>query len=256
MEQETLDKPVQEETVKAKNFFARLGGVFFSPREAFTEISRAPRILIPILAVFLVGGISAQSVSIKVAPSAQIKAQIGGLAEMIPEEQLAAMDKQPSVPGRIFSAISSGISMLILCVIVAAYGRIFSMITGSENQYKSLLEVSIYVWTAITIVSTVLTAIVLQIKAPGTAMVQEMPDIASSLGSWIEGIAGTDVLPKFIMGLAKAVDIFAIWMIALLAIGFSAVSKKLKTSTAAMWLGGIYAIFALLGAAVSSAFGA
>jgi hypothetical protein len=44
-------------------------------------------------------------------------------------------------------------------------------------------------------------------------------------------------------------------MIALLAIGYAAVSRKLKTGRAAFWLGAVYAIVAVIGAAISSAFG-
>ena len=58
MEPETIGEPVHEETVTAKNFFSRLGGVFFSPREAFTEIGKAPRLVIPIIALFLVSAFS------------------------------------------------------------------------------------------------------------------------------------------------------------------------------------------------------
>jgi hypothetical protein len=110
--------------------------------------------------------------------------------------------------------------------------------------------------TAVTIVSTVLTVVILQVKAPGSAIAYEMPAIASNLSVMIETVAGNDVLPKFFTSLAKAVDIFNIWMLALLSIGFAAVSKKLKTSSAAMWFGGVYVIFYLIAAAISSAFSA
>jgi hypothetical protein len=49
------------------------------------------------------------------------------------------------------------------------------------------------------------------------------------------------------MKLLEYVDVFAIWTIALLSIGYSAVSRKLKTSTAAIWLVGAYAIIAIIG---------
>ena len=63
---------------------------------------------------------------------------------------------------------------------------------------------------------------------------------------------GDDALPKFVIGLANAVDAFAIWKIVLLAIGYSVVSKKLKTGTAASWLVLGYSIYAVISAAASS----
>jgi hypothetical protein len=79
--------------------------------------------------------------------------------------------------------------------------------------------------------------------------------VASNLGAVFAGILGEDALPKFFMRLAGYVDLFAIWIIALLAIGYSAVSRKLKTSTAAIWIAGVYAVIAVIGAAASSMFG-
>ncbi|MDR0311604.1 MAG: hypothetical protein LBJ21_08455, partial [Acidobacteriota bacterium] len=102
MEQETLGEPVREESVKAKNFFSRLGGVFFSPREAFTEIGRAPRILIPVIAIIMVGALSTWYITVKIAPSVIIKEQLGGLYERMPDEQRAAIEQssQSSSPIR------------------------------------------------------------------------------------------------------------------------------------------------------------
>jgi hypothetical protein len=67
----------------------------------------------------------------------------------------------------------------------------------------------------------------------------------------LSALVGEDALPKYLMNLARYVDLFNIWLICLLAIGSAAVSRKLKTSTAAIWLGGAYAVMALIGAAAS-----
>ena len=49
----SFDESIQEE-VKIKSFPARLGEVFFSPREAFTEIGKAPRLVVHIIALILI----------------------------------------------------------------------------------------------------------------------------------------------------------------------------------------------------------
>jgi len=257
MEQEVFGEPVQEEEVKAKNFFARLGGVFSSPREAFTEIGRAPRLAIPIIALVFISALSvwylAQKIDTRAATQAQMEQMVarGFITEEQMNQQLARSADGVSplmlVPTAVFAIIN--------CLVLAGYGKLFGMMAGAKNSYKNLLGVSVYAMLAVGIVSIVLTIIILQVKG-ASGVVNPNSIVASSLGAWIENAAGTDALPKFIMGLAKAVDIFRIWTIALLSIGFSAVSKKLKTSTAAVWLGGIYAIFSIIGAAISSVFGA
>ena len=43
---------------KPQNFCARLSGVLFTPGETFAEIGRAPRVLIPLLCLAILGGLT------------------------------------------------------------------------------------------------------------------------------------------------------------------------------------------------------
>jgi len=258
MEPESFNESAQEEAVKANNFFTRLGGVYFSPREAFTEIGLAPRLVIPIIAVFLISAFGGWYIAQKIDTAALTRAALEQAVKQgqITEEQMnqqAAMISAVSGP---ITALSSSFSALLLCLAIAGYGKLFSMIAGIKNSFKSLFEVSLYSILAVSVVSLVLTVIILQIKGQKNINVAAANSIvASNLGSWIASIAEADVLPKFVMRLAGAVDIFNIWRIALLSIGFSAVSKKLKTSAVAMWLSVPYFIFYAISAAVGFVFG-
>ena len=255
---ETFDEPVQEEVVGAKNFFTRLGGVFFSPREAFTEIGGAPRPIIPIIALLLVSAFGGWYLAHKIDMGAASRAQMEQLVRQgrITQEQMNQQLALSSVAAGPIIAVTGAISALLLCLAIAGYGKLFSMVTGAKNSYKGLFEAALYAMLAVSVVSTVLTIVVLQIRGQGHIEATDLNSlVASSLGSWIEIAAGADALPKFIMGLAKAVSIFNIWIIALLSIGFSAVSKNLKASAAAIWLGGAYVLFSVISAAISSVTG-
>ena len=261
MEPEISGEPIKQcEAVKAVNFIVRLGGVFSSPRKAFAEIGRAPRLTVPLIALFLASAFSGWYVGQKIDLDAATRMQLEKLVvqRRITQEQMEqqlAMSTVASSP--VFLAIAGGISALAFCLAVAGYGRLFSMLGGAQNRYINLFEVSIYAMLAVSVVSTALLIIIMQIKGWGSINLADPGSIvASSLGAWIESVVGADALPGFIMRLAKAVDIFYAWTIALLSIGFSAVSKKLKTATAAIWLTGIYAIFSIISAAIGAAFGA
>jgi hypothetical protein len=257
MAPENFSEPVQEETARAKNFFARLGGVFSSPREAFTEIGRAPRLIIPIIALLLItafgGWYMAQKIDTRAAARAALERAVrqGQITEAQMNQQLT-MTAAIAGPALV---IGSSVSVLIICLAIAGYGKLFSMVAGAENSFKSLLTVSIYAVFAVSVVSTVLMILILQIRGQGRIEAADAGSIvASSLGSWIESTLGADALPKFVLNLAKAVDIFNIWIIALLSVGFSAVSKKLKTSAAATWLCGAYLICYIINAAFRAVF--
>ena len=266
MEPETSGEPVQEEAAAAKNFFARLGGVYSSPREAFMEIGRAPRLVVPLIALLLISAFSGWYLLRKIDMSAARQAQMERLVRSgrITETQM----KQMLEDGNAASADGTGASMavmgivggsaasLMFCLLIAGYGSLFSKMTGAKNGFKNLLEVSIYAMLAVSIVSTVLTVIILQLKGQGRIAVTDTNTIiSSSLGTWITSVDGEDVLPAFVLKLSHAVDIFNIWIIALLSIGFSAVSYKLKTASAALWLGGAYVVLYTINAAISAFLG-
>lgn len=254
MESEVTREPMQEEVPKPKSFFSRLGGVYFSPRETFLEIGRSPAMLVPLIVLVLLSAFSAywimKRVDLQAATRGQLEqaVQDGKMTQEQMNQQLAIVSKIAPL-----SVVTGGISGIVLCLIIAGFGKLFSLFAGAENRFKPLFAVTLYVMIAVSIVSTVLMILILQLKGPGNMQLADVNSIlASNLGALLEAILGVDVLPKFVFGLAKAVDIFAIWMIALLAIGFAAVSKKLKTSTAAIWLGGAYALYAVIAAAIGA----
>jgi hypothetical protein len=123
---------------------------------------------------------------------------------------------------------------------------------GAENRFKPLFSVTLYVMIAVSIVQSILLIVILHFKSPGDISLTNINSVmVSNLGSVLAGILGEDALPKFFMRLAGYVDLFAIWRIALLAIGYSAVSRKLKTTTAAIWLVAAYGVIAVIGSFVA-----
>ncbi|HEV2668485.1 MAG TPA: hypothetical protein VG324_26445, partial [Blastocatellia bacterium] len=72
--------------------------------------------------------------------------------------------------------------------------------------------------------------------------------LGSNLAALLTVAVGKDGLPKFVMALARRVDVFGIWLIALLAIGYAAVTRRVKSSAFGIALGGIYLIVALIAA--------
>lgn len=254
MESEDTRESVQEMPVVRKSFFSRLGGVYFSPRDTFLEIGRAPGLLVPIIVLILFGSFSTYFLMQKVDMQASMRTQLeqavqdGKLTEEQMNQQLAMVSKFGPA-----TIIFAGISTFIICLVIAGYGRLMGVLTSVENAFKPLLAVTVYAMLAVSIVTTVLLIVILQLRPPGQIELADISSVlASNLGAVLELILGAGAVPKFILGFAQRVDIFNIWIIALLAIGFAAVSKKLKTSTAALWLGVPYALYAVLMGIVAS----
>ena len=74
----------------------------------------------------------------------------------------------------------------------------------------------------VTILSTLFFILVLYLKPPGTIDLEN--PVATNLGAFLP-----DSTPKVLMALAKSIDIFSVWVLLLISIGFAAVNpKKLK----------------------------
>jgi hypothetical protein len=247
--------PEMEEAPKPKSFFSRIGGVYASPRDAFGEIGRAPRVLVPMIILIiismLVGFYLSRNLDMESMLASQMESAVqqGRMTQQQVEQQMVFMSKFVGVQLILGSAFSS----LLLVLVIAGYAKLVSAISGAESRFKPLLSVTIYVLIAISVIQSGLTVLIMQLKGPGEVDLAHVGSVvASSLGAILTSIMGDNALPKFVIGLANAVDAFAIWKIVLLAIGYSVVSKKLKTGTAASWLVLAYAIYAVIAAAASS----
>lgn len=237
----------EEEKVVPKNYFSRLGGVYISPGETFAEIGRAPRLLVPIIVLVIIGFAQGYYLTSNIDVATLLSA--ANAQGQVPPEQMAIIG--PFIKAMIL--VSSGIGTLVVTLVIAAVFMLISKILAVENRFKAVYAVTVYAVTAVSIVSFVVLVVVVSLKGPEGLDLRNASNIlSSSLGAILASLFGDDILPKFFMKLAGYVEFFAIWHIVLLSIGYAAVSKKLKTSTVATWLTILYGIIALIGAGIGS----
>jgi hypothetical protein len=237
------------------NFFSRLMGVYFSPGETFKEIGRKPTFIAPLLTLMLLGGLSTFALIDRITvpkffgQGFEQAVAKGQMSQEDANKQLDAMSIRATwIKAGFFGAglIQSGIITLIL----AGIFKLISMVMGTENQFKAVYSVTVYAMLAVSLISIVVFITTLYLKPLDEIEIENLS--MSNLGAWLTLLVGKDGLPKFIMSFARWIDVFAIWIIALLSIGYAAVSRKLKTSSVAFALGGLYLVAALITAVVSA----
>ena len=234
MESETIGESAQQaEEIKPRSFFSRLGSVYFSPRETFREIGGSPRVLLPIIAMIIIRVAAGYYLSQKIdlaslqADQMQKMVDAGSITKEQMEQQMAVISKI----GGIELVIGAPIGSLLMALVIAGVFKLISSFISAENRFKSIFSVTVYTLVAVSIVHSILLVAVLFFKSPGEVKYTSINSVvASNLGALISGVLGEDALPKYLMKLIGYIDIFAIWEIALLAIGYPAVSRKLKTS--------------------------
>ena len=117
--------------------------------------------------------------------------------------------------------------------IIAGHQRLAILkLIGGQGRFKAYLSVTCYSY----VVPALYTLLLIPVSFVTGSLHQDIP--LSSLAT----LASTDMRGTFLFGILKGLDIFAIWYYAVMAIGFTAVSKLKKT-----YVYGVAAVIFLIG---------
>lgn len=254
-------KPAGAEPEPApQSFFSRLIGVWFSPGETFAEIGRAPRMLAPILALMIIGSVSSYLMIDRIgvhgffSPGIEQSVANGRMSREDADKQLEAMTTGPAATFIKWSFPLFGLLQFpVIALILVGVAKLITMLMGGDNEFKPLFSVSLFAWLGTGIISSILLIVVLYLKPPEEIDINNL--LGSNLAALLTVVMGKEGLPKFVMALARWVDVFGIWLIALLAIGYAAVTRRMKSSAFGMALGGIYLVVALIAASWATMMG-
>lgn len=224
-----------------QSFFNRLIGVYFSPGETFPEIGRSPRVLLPIIVfaalVMITGFVVIKRVPFDVSmkqvdEQLQRQVEAGRLTQEQAEQRREASKPIVNFFRNAFPVIAP-VAVIVIALIIAGVAKLVSLMLGIENSFKPLFSVALYSTLAVSIISSILSVILIYIKpAEDIDFDNLMP---SNVAGFLSAV-GVSLQARFLKILLSYLDVFFIWKLALLTIGFAAVSKKLKTSTSLTWV--------------------
>lgn len=221
---------------------ARIIGVLFSPQQTFADIARKPRWVAPILIVtiFSLGVCYFMTQKIDWASYMRTKAEKSSRFADLPEEQKQrqiALQTKFVVPSTyVFGLLGPVVIALVLGVV---YLGAFNLFAGAGVKFKQAFAIVSHGLIP-GVIAAVLTMITLAMKPFGQATPETM--LASHLGA----ILGPDA-PPWELSLLSSFDIFWIWQIVLLGIGFAAVNpKKLTTGKAVGIVVGVWLAWVVL----------
>ncbi|HEY8131584.1 MAG TPA: YIP1 family protein [Thermoanaerobaculia bacterium] len=223
--------------------FERIIGVLISPNETFASIARQPDWVIPLvllLVVSLIGGIVfAQRVDF----GAPIREAMEQNKNMPPDAAERAVRIGSSV-AKVLSYCSPVVSAVVLLIIAAVLLLAFRLM-GGEGNFLQAFAVTVYAWIPGVIKSIIMTVIVAA-RSNVSAL-----DIATLVRSNLAFLVSMKEHPMAFV-LLSSLDIFTVWLLALLIIGFSYVSKFSKAKSAAivitLWV--VATLFKLIGPAM------
>jgi hypothetical protein len=128
--------------------------------------------------------------------------------------------------------------VVVLVVALVMWGA-YNLLAGVNPGYKTALGIVSYAY-APAILGNILFLVVLFLKEPGTLDLEN--PIATNLAAFLP-----EDTPKWLEKFCKNMDIFSIWIVILIAIGFAAANpKKLKGGKSFGIAFGVFALYVLI----------
>jgi hypothetical protein len=206
---------------------ARIFGVFYEPGKVFADVAERPRWLVPIIVSILIALAFSYSISSHIGWDQTIRQTLANnprVAELPADqrEQIVARGaKFASIVGWVGAVAGPPFFTLVIAGILTG---IFNGLLGTELKFMQMFAISAYAFL-VRGLYTVLLILLLYLKPPEDFNIQVSPFSPAAYMNRTEN-------PKWLMSLAGSLDLFTLWTIVLLAIGFSAAAKKLSFSKA------------------------
>jgi hypothetical protein len=204
--------------------FGRIIGVLFSPKSTYEDIARKPSWLLPVI-ISTVLGIAAtvvlnQRVDWRDFISQQIE-KSPQAAQLTAEQK----EKQIDISSKVttYFVYGAGVvgSVLFALIVGAVMMLAYNLLAGAGATFSQSLAIAAHT-LVVGIVSTPIFLLVMFLRPKGS--IDPNNPVATNLAA---------ILPeesaKWLVALCKSIDVFTIWTLILIAIGFAAVNpRKLK----------------------------
>jgi hypothetical protein len=220
---------------------ARITGVIISPKATFTDIAQRPTWVAPFVTLCLlaivVSGLLAQKTDWRNFFERQMSKN--SRMDQMPQEQkdriLESQVKYAPKLSYVFGLVFTVVFVLIWTLV---YWGAFNLFTGAGLRFKAGFAIITHACVPL-IISSLLAVIILVIKQRGDVDPEHF--LASNLSAFLP-----DNAPRWQETLGQSLELFWIWTLALMAIGFSAANpKKIKTGTAFLTVYGFWIFYVL-----------
>lgn len=203
----------------------RIFGALFSPNETFADIARKPDILVPLAVIVFFSLLSTIVVVPKLDFESMMREQFESNKD-ISAEDADRMVRITAASGKVFAYASPILAIGIFAIVAGVLLLAFRMMAG-EGTFKQAFSVTLYSQFP-QVIHGLITTVIIMTKS------SVQPDQMNTL---LKSNLGFLVDPKQQMvpfALLSSLDLFTIWTLVLLIIGFACVSRFSKAKSAAI----------------------
>ncbi len=240
-----LDSPefVATENTARLSLLQRVIGVFTAPRETFIDIARRPDWVFPLLFSIIATMLITQMLVPVILADAQSSPAYQKLMERddLSLDQLEKMQEMQKKSITYFSAAGAGLMILAMSLLASAVLLfVGNILFGGKASFKTMF--SVYCWSGLVGVLGYLVRLPIALSK-GTMKVFFSPAV----------LFPPEAEHTALFSLASAFDVFLIWRIILLAIGFAAI-YRFSLAKAGTILGGMFVIQVIVSMLMRGAF--
>lgn len=228
----------------------RIIGALFSPKKTFADVAAHPSWIAPMLLLTLLSlGVSALLVQ-KVDWHNFMEQQLNKnpRTEQLPADQKEKIIEAQSKYAPAFTYVLGACGPILgTLVITLVYWGAFNLFSGAGLKYGTAFGITSHAFMPASI-SSVLAIVTIFLKARGDVDPEHL--LASALSAFLPENA-----PKWLNSLGNSLELFWLWCLVLLVIGFSAANpKKIKTGAAFGTVFGLWILWVLIKVGWAAAF--
>lgn len=230
-----------------KNFFQRFIGVIISPTETFQDIARKPDVLVPMIVFVLLSYATSFFTIPKIDWESVTAQQTEAMKAKNPNMSQSDIDRVTKITqafGKVMGWIGPIIGIIMWLIIAGVLFLAFKLF-GGQQTFKQALSTLLYSWVPMVLYGIVLAIIIA--ARPGNWDPTHMATIVKSNPAFLVDMKEHAAL----FSLLSAIDIFTIWTLILLIIGFAICSKTSRAKAATIIIS-LWAIVVLVKAAFAA----
>ena len=221
---------MEEQTIQPESMgeIGRLTGVIWEPKPVFEDLAERPRWWAPIILLTILSIVFVTAFSRRVGIDTFMQQQMDKQFQKNPQmAQLSAEQRERAVgvsmaitKYAMYGGAVVGITFSVLLTAAIMLG-LLNLLGGAGLKFREVFSVTSYAFLP-SAISTVLALVVMFLKNPEDFDLQH--PLPTNLGAFLS----TQTTPKWLLGLAGSIDLFTIWVMLLMALGFSVVAKRLS----------------------------
>jgi len=228
---ETVPPTSNPSPAAPKNVFQRFAGVLFAPAETFEDIVRKPNVLAPMIILILIAYVSTFVIMPIMDWDAVLSTQETAMRAQNPNLSDADVERMAGFTktiGKVMGFIGPIFGVIWWLVVAAVLFLTFRMF-GGQGTFGAAFSLTVYSWIPLTLFSIVLTIVA---RAKGAFDPTHAATIVMSNPAFLVDLKAHPVL----FALLGSFDVFTIWTIVLLIIGFATMARFSKAKSTLMVL--------------------